>query len=111
MARIHETEYERGGNHVERALENFRGVSSSLCQSNSLCRVKIYKVGKRMKRKPLTTQLSELAQGKVLIPTSQSREISENGALLGRVLGKSSLSTEAKLAQESRLPWIYHNEA
>ena len=77
VASIHETEYERGGNHVERALENFRGVSSSLCQSNSLCRVKVYKVGKRMNRKPLTIQLSELAQGKVLIPTSQSREISE----------------------------------
>lgn len=40
MAGIHGTEYERGGHCVERALVNFRGVSSSLWQSNSLYKVK-----------------------------------------------------------------------
>ena len=54
VARIHETEYQRGGGCVERALENFRGVSLSLWLSNSLCRVKLYKAEKRMNRKPFT---------------------------------------------------------
>ena len=99
MAGIHGTEYERGGHCVERALVNFRGVSSSLWQSNSLYKVKVYQAGKRMNRKPLTIRLSELEQERVLIPASQSR-----------VLGKTCLSSEAKLAQQSRLLWIYHNK-
>ena len=110
VAGIHGTEYKRGGYCVERALVNFPGVSSSLWQSNSLYKVKVYQAGKRMNRKPLTIWLSELEQGRVLIPASQSRGISENGRLWDRVLGKSCLSSEAKLAQQSRLLWIYHNK-
>lgn len=86
VAGIHGTEYERGGHCVERALVNFRGVSSSLWQSNSLYKVKVYQAGKRMNRKPLTICLSELEQGRVLIPASQSRGISENSRLWGRAL-------------------------
>ena len=106
VAGIHGTEYERGGHCVERALVNFRGVSSSLWQSNSLYKVKAYQTGRRMNRKPL----SELAQGRILMPASQSRGISEKHRLWGRVLGKTCLSSEAKLAQQLRLLWTYRDK-
>lgn len=75
-ARFHETE----GGCKDGALENFRGLSLGL-QGASL-------QGRARTNRKFPVQLPVLAQGKGFIPTSQSREISENDrTILGKVLG------------------------
>lgn len=103
MARIHEAE---GAGCADRALENFRQVSLDLWLSNDLQGETLQ--GRAGTNRKFTIQLSCLSRERASFPSGKAERSQKMMRHWVKSLEKSCLSSEAKLAQESRLLWIHY---